>query len=150
MTQYDSEMHFRCALHYSISNATYLPFPQDFFDAVFHFGGCNHFSDLKRAGAEFARVVKPGGTVVYGDESVAPWLRGTEFEAIVCTNNPLFRHELPLATIPECARDGSWPTVSMSSRSAKGRGRRLSILTCRTRAGEAVPCALVILDASRA
>jgi ubiquinone/menaquinone biosynthesis C-methylase UbiE len=105
MTQYDSEMHFRCALHYSISNATYLPFPQDFFDAVFHFGGCNQFSDLKRAGAEFARVVKPGGTVVYGDESVAPWLRGTEFEAIVCTNNPLFRHELPLATIPECARD---------------------------------------------
>jgi ubiquinone/menaquinone biosynthesis C-methylase UbiE len=105
MTQYDSRMHFQCALHYCISNATYLPFPQDFFDAVFHFGGCNQFSDLKRASAEFARVVKPGGVVMYGDESVAPWLRGTEFEDIVCTNNPLFRHALPLDTIPECARD---------------------------------------------
>jgi ubiquinone/menaquinone biosynthesis C-methylase UbiE len=105
MMEYDSRMHFQCTLHYSISNATYLPFPQDFFDAVFHFGGCNQFSDLKRASAEFARVVKPGGMVLYGDESVAPWLRGTEFERIVCTNNPLFRHELPLDTIPECARD---------------------------------------------
>ena len=38
MTEYDREMHFKCALHYSISNATYMPFPSDFFDAVFHFG----------------------------------------------------------------------------------------------------------------
>jgi ubiquinone/menaquinone biosynthesis C-methylase UbiE len=105
MAQYDGSMHFTCMLHYSISNASYLPFPSDFFDAVFHFGGCNQFSDLKGTAAEFARVVKPGGTVLYGDESVAPWLRGTEFAGIVCTNNPLFRHELPLDTVPECARE---------------------------------------------
>src|SRR5262249_34953051 len=105
MMQYDAEMHFQCALHYSISNATYLPFPPNFFDAVFHFGGCNQFSDRKRASAEFARVVKLGGIVLYGDESVAPWLRGTEFGGIVSTNNPLFRHELPLDSVPACARD---------------------------------------------
>jgi ubiquinone/menaquinone biosynthesis C-methylase UbiE len=107
MAQYAQDMRFRCAIEYSVSNATYLPFPSDYFDAVFHFGGFNQFGDLKGAAAEFTRVTKPGGRVIYGDESVAPWLRGTEFERIVCTNNPLFRHDLPLATVPECARDVS-------------------------------------------
>jgi ubiquinone/menaquinone biosynthesis C-methylase UbiE len=107
MANYDNTMHFKCSLQYSISTANYLPFSPDFFDAVFHFGGCNQFSDLKGAAAEFARVVKPGGVVLYGDESVAPWLRGSEFAGIVCTNNPLFSHHLPLDTVPECARDAS-------------------------------------------
>jgi len=105
MAEYDRQMHFKCALYYSISNATYLPFPSEFFDAVFHFGGFNEFHDHKRAGEEFARVVKLGGTVLFGDESVGPWLRGTEFGGIVTTNNPLFNHELPLGSIPICARD---------------------------------------------
>jgi ubiquinone/menaquinone biosynthesis C-methylase UbiE len=105
MTEYDSRMHFKCGLHYSISNATYLPFPSNFFDAVFHFGGFNEFSDTKKTGEEFARVVKPGGTVLYGDESVGPWLRDIDFGKIVITNNPLFAHKLPLESIPACARD---------------------------------------------
>jgi ubiquinone/menaquinone biosynthesis C-methylase UbiE len=98
---------FKCGLSYSISNATYLPFPSDFFDAVFHFGGFNEFSDRKKSGEDFARVVKPGGTVLFGDESVGPWLRDIEFGKIVITNNPLFAHKLPLESIPACARDVS-------------------------------------------
>jgi ubiquinone/menaquinone biosynthesis C-methylase UbiE len=105
MAEYDEQMHFRCALHYSISNATYLPFLSDFFDTVFHFGGFNEFSDHRRTAAEFARVVKPGGAVLFGDESVGPWLRGTEFGGIVTTNNPLFNHKLPVESLPICARD---------------------------------------------
>jgi SAM-dependent methyltransferase len=105
MAEYDRQMHFKCAVHYSISNATYLPFPSEFFDAIFHFGGFNEFYDHKRTGEEFARVVKLGGMVLFGDESVGPWLRGTEFGGIVTTNNPLFNHELPLKSIPVCARD---------------------------------------------
>jgi ubiquinone/menaquinone biosynthesis C-methylase UbiE len=105
MTEYDRQMHFKCRLHYSISNATYLPFPSDFFDAVFHFGGFNEFSDTKKTCEEFARVVKPGGTVLFGDESVGPWLRDVDFGKIVTTNNPLFAHKLPLESIPVCARD---------------------------------------------
>ena len=105
MGEYDQEMDFSCGLHYFISNGAYLPFPDDVFDVVFHFGGFNQFGDLKRSAQEFARVTKIGGRVLYGDESVAPWLRGTEFERIVCTNNPLFSHHLPLETIPQCARD---------------------------------------------
>ncbi len=105
MTEYDREMHFKCGVHYSISNATYLPFPTNFFDAVFHFGGFNEFSDAKRTGEEFARVVKPDGTVLYGDESVGPWLRDVDFGKVVIANNPLFAHRLPLESIPVCARD---------------------------------------------
>jgi len=104
MAGHDNQMRFKCSLHYSISNATYLPFPSEFFDAVFHFGGFNEFSDHKRTCEEFARVVRPGGIVLFGDESVGPWLRGTEFDNIVSTNNPLFRHKLPIASIPICAR----------------------------------------------
>jgi ubiquinone/menaquinone biosynthesis C-methylase UbiE len=96
---------FDCKVHYSISNATYLPFEDDFFDAVFHFGGFNEFSDGKKTGAEFARVVKLGGTVLFGDESVGPWLRDADFGKIVITNNPLFAHKLPLDSIPLCARE---------------------------------------------
>jgi ubiquinone/menaquinone biosynthesis C-methylase UbiE len=107
MAERDQEMHFKCGLNYSISNATYLPFPSNFFDAVFHFGGFNEFSDHRRASAEFARVVKVGGTVLFGDESVGPWLRETEFGRIVTANNPLFNHKLPLDSIPDCARDVS-------------------------------------------
>jgi ubiquinone/menaquinone biosynthesis C-methylase UbiE len=105
MAAHNKQAHFRCALHYSIGNASYLPFPSDFFDAVFHFGGFNQFADHKRAGEEFARVVKPGGIVLFGDESLAPWLRRTEFGGIVTTNNLLFSHELPLESIPIGARD---------------------------------------------
>jgi ubiquinone/menaquinone biosynthesis C-methylase UbiE len=105
MAEYDKQMHFQCGLHYSISNATYLPFPSGFFDAVFHFGGFNEFSDHKRAAEEFARVVRPDGRILFGDESVGPWLRGTEFGGIVTTNNPLFKHQLPLEALPICARD---------------------------------------------
>jgi ubiquinone/menaquinone biosynthesis C-methylase UbiE len=105
MADYDSKLNFKCRLRYSISNAVYLPFDSGFFDAVFHFGGFNEFSDHKRAAEEFARVVKLGGKVLFGDESVGPWLRGTEFGGIVTTNNPLFNHELPLTSLPVCARE---------------------------------------------
>lgn len=98
---------FRCGLDYSVSNATALPFPDGAFDAVFHFGGFNQFGDQRKGAAELARVAKSGGRVVFGDEAVAPWLRGTEFDAIVTTNNALFKAEVPLSVLPEGARDVS-------------------------------------------
>jgi ubiquinone/menaquinone biosynthesis C-methylase UbiE len=96
---------FRCALEYSVSNAAHLPFADGFFDRVFHFGGLNQFGDIPRALAEATRVTRDGGRVVVGDEGVAPWLRGTEFDAVVTTNNALFRAEAPLAALPVCARE---------------------------------------------
>lgn len=105
MTARASDTPFACALEYSVSNARHLPFPSGFFDAVFHFGGLNQFGDIPGSVAELTRVTTVGGAVVVGDEAVAPWLKGTEFEAIVTTNNALFKAEAPLAALPECARD---------------------------------------------
>lgn len=105
MAEPDVALGSTCTLDYSVSNATSLPFPDRTFDAVFHFGGFNQFGDLKKGAGELARVTKTGGSVLFGDEAVAPWLKGTEFEAIVTTNNALFRAEVPLATLPESACD---------------------------------------------
>jgi ubiquinone/menaquinone biosynthesis C-methylase UbiE/uncharacterized protein YbaR (Trm112 family) len=100
-----SKRTFPCPVEYSVSSATRLPFADGTFDAVFHFGGFNQFGDLKAGAAELTRVAKPGGRIVVGDEAVAPWLRGTEYEAIVTTNNPLFKAEAPLDVLPIGARD---------------------------------------------
>jgi ubiquinone/menaquinone biosynthesis C-methylase UbiE len=49
-------------------NAAYLPFADDSFDAVFHFGGVKLFSEPERALDELVRVAKPGAVVAWGDE----------------------------------------------------------------------------------
>ena len=51
------------------------------------------------------RIVKKGGHVVFGDESLPPWLEGTEFGEVIITNNALYKHKVPLASLPENARD---------------------------------------------
>lgn len=94
-----------CCLHYFVSNATYLPFPDGYFDAVFHFGGFNNFGEQKKSLEEFSRVVRKGGKVVFGDESLPPWLEGTPFGEIVCNNNALFKHKVPLDSLPVNCRD---------------------------------------------
>lgn len=105
MAGYQTDLKLTCALDYSISSATSLPFPDNFFDVVFHFGGFNQFGDLKKGASELNRVAKMGGRVLFGDEAVAPWLKDSEFAKIVVTNNQLFDAEIPLDTLPEGARD---------------------------------------------
>jgi len=91
--------------HYSLGNAAYLPFPNNYFDAVYSFGGLGEFPDIKRSLSEMARVCKTGGRVVVGDESMPPWLRDTEFAKILITTNPQFTAEVPLEELPLEARD---------------------------------------------
>jgi ubiquinone/menaquinone biosynthesis C-methylase UbiE len=88
-----------------IGNATRLPFPDRYFDAAFHFGGLNLFSDRALALSEMARVVRVGGKVVVGDESMAPWLRGRTYGKILMNSNSLYRHESPISLLPESARE---------------------------------------------
>jgi SAM-dependent methyltransferase len=88
-----------------LSNASYLPFADDSFDAAFHFGGINTFGELRRALSEMTRVVRVGGKVVVGDEGVAPWLRRRLFGRILVKANPLYAHRPPLDAIPDNAAD---------------------------------------------
>jgi ubiquinone/menaquinone biosynthesis C-methylase UbiE/uncharacterized protein YbaR (Trm112 family) len=86
-------------------NVAQLPFADGYFDAAFHFGGLNLFPDIAASLAEMARVVKPGGQVVAGDEGVGPWLSNTDFAKILKNSNPLFEHAAPIDRVPVNARD---------------------------------------------
>jgi ubiquinone/menaquinone biosynthesis C-methylase UbiE len=90
-------------LYLSVSNASMLPHPDSYFDAAYHFGGINLFSDVKSAIHEMARVVKVGGKVVIGDEGVAPWLKENEYGKVAIRNNKLWALEPPLPLLPETA-----------------------------------------------
>ncbi|MBV8332355.1 MAG: class I SAM-dependent methyltransferase [Candidatus Eremiobacteraeota bacterium] len=92
-------------LSFLISNGIYLPFADDSFDAVFHFGGLNMFSDIRRGLSEMARVVRPGGRVVVGDESVPPWLRETNFGKVLIATSSHYGARLPLEEMPVAARE---------------------------------------------
>ncbi|MCL4562162.1 MAG: methyltransferase domain-containing protein [Chloroflexi bacterium] len=51
-----------------LGNAEQLPFKDEVFDSVFHFGGINFFNDRKKAIAEMIRVARPGTKIVISDE----------------------------------------------------------------------------------
>ena len=89
---------------FSASDATNLPFEDNFFDAAYHFGGLNLFSDIQKGIFEMDRVVKAGGQVLICDEGIAPWLKETELGKMLIKNNPLYAYEAPLSLIPQNAR----------------------------------------------
>jgi len=89
---------------YCLSNATYLPYPDRYFDAVYSFGALGEFSDIKSSLAEMVRVSKVGAKIVVGDESIPPWLRETEFAKILITTNKQFLVKVPLEEMPVEAR----------------------------------------------
>ena len=91
-------------LHFSLSDATNLPFADGFFDAAYHFGGINLFPDIAKGIAEMNRVVKPGGNIVIGDEGLAPWLTDTDLGRMLINNNSLYAYGAPLSALPMSAR----------------------------------------------
>jgi len=52
-----------------MGTAEHLPFQDEFFDVVFHFGGINFFNDKTAAIYEMIRVARPGTKFVIGDEN---------------------------------------------------------------------------------
>ncbi len=95
---------FEIKTSFCLSNAGYLPYPDNYFDATYSFGAMGEFSDKKRALREMVRVTKIGGKIVFGDESVPEWLRKTEFYNILKKTNPMFSEKIPLEEMPIEAR----------------------------------------------
>lgn len=95
----------KAASAYFVGNGAYLPFANGTFDSVFHFGGINEFSEKQKAIDEMVRVTRPGGRVVFGDESASPWLAGKQFGKVIRNANPLYNHKPPLHMLPDNAQD---------------------------------------------
>jgi ubiquinone/menaquinone biosynthesis C-methylase UbiE len=92
-------------IHFSVSDATSLPFTDGYFDVAYHFGGINLFSDIGKGLGEMNRVVKDGGRVLISDEGMAPWLMDTVYGKMLINNNPLYACTIPLQHLPKTARN---------------------------------------------
>ena len=91
------------------ADAEELPFDDASFDLVFGHAVLHHVPDLGRAFAEFARVLRPGGTLAfcgepsrYGDVIAAAPKRGARLVA------PLWRRIIGAPPRPSRARDGRY------------------------------------------
>jgi ubiquinone/menaquinone biosynthesis C-methylase UbiE/uncharacterized protein YbaR (Trm112 family) len=87
------------------ASACELPFEDNTFDALYCFAGVGHFPSIAKGLSEMARVVKPGGKVVFCEKNVPEWLRETTYGKILINNNPMFAYEVPLKHIPVVARN---------------------------------------------
>ncbi len=86
-------------------SACNLPFEDNSFDRLFCFAGVGHFPSVEKGLKEMARVVKPGGKVVFCEKNVPEWLRHTTYGKILINNNPMFVYDVPLRYIPVEARN---------------------------------------------
>ncbi len=96
---------FDCDVEYFLSSAAHLPLPAAAVDCVYTFGAFNVFPDRRGCLEAITRIVRKGGRIVFGDESLAPWLRTTEYGATLLDANPLYADPVPIDVLPECARD---------------------------------------------
>ena len=84
-------------------NAQYLPFADNSFDALYHFGGVNLFNDPQKAISEFIRVVRKDGIVSWGDEGFSENYSNELRKKIMLRVNPGFSKPHPV--IPDSVYD---------------------------------------------
>jgi ubiquinone/menaquinone biosynthesis C-methylase UbiE len=77
------------------ANGQYLPFAENSFDALFHFGGINLFNEPERAIQEFMRVVKKGGMVSWGDEGFSGDYKDGWRKSVLTRMNPGYLKNRP-------------------------------------------------------
>jgi ubiquinone/menaquinone biosynthesis C-methylase UbiE/uncharacterized protein YbaR (Trm112 family) len=92
-------------MEHVVASACAIPFADNTFDSLYCFAGVGHFPDIAKGLSEMARVVKPGGKVVFCEKNVPDWLRDTEYGKICINNNPMFADPVPLKYIPVEARN---------------------------------------------
>lgn len=90
-------------IHLVHGNAQHLPFADNSFDALFHFGGVNLFNDPDKAISEFIRVTKKDGIVSWGDEGFSPNYKNERRKKIMLRVNPGFSKPRP--EIPDSVYD---------------------------------------------
>ncbi len=90
-------------VHLIHGNAQFLPFENNSFDALFHFGGINLFNDPQKAISEFVRVVKKDGIVSWGDEGISKNYSNKLRKKIAIKINPGFAKPHPV--IPDSVYD---------------------------------------------
>jgi len=76
-------------------NGQHLPFADNSFDVLFHFGGVNLFNDPNTAIKEFIRVVQKGGIVSWGDEGFSPNYPEGRRKRILTKMNPGYLKSRP-------------------------------------------------------
>ena len=89
-----------CLVH---GNGQYLPFADNSFDALFHFGGINLFNDPAKAIEEFVRVIKKDGILAWGDEGFSPSYPDGMKKKILTRINPGYLRARP--AIPDTVTD---------------------------------------------
>jgi ubiquinone/menaquinone biosynthesis C-methylase UbiE len=87
------------------SDAEHLPFRDDAFDAVLHFGAITLFGDEKAAIDEMVRVAKPGARVVIGDVGVSPRRRGSLRGKVAVWVNARYGEEPPMQFVAQHASE---------------------------------------------
>ena len=84
-------------------NAQFLPFADNSFDVLYHFGGINLFNDPQKAISEFIRVVKKDGIVSWGDEGFSDTYKHERRKKMMLKINPGFTKPRPV--IPDSVYD---------------------------------------------
>lgn len=87
-------------IHLIRADACYLPFAENSFDAILHFGGINMFGDRKRALAEMVRVAKPGAPILVSDEGMSEARRKSWIGRRAAALNSLNLCRAPFDLIP--------------------------------------------------
>ena len=77
------------------ADAQHLPFADESFDALFHFGGVNLFNAPAQALSEFVRVVRSGGLVAWGDELMDKSFKHPIGRRVLPLMNPGFKKTPP-------------------------------------------------------
>jgi ubiquinone/menaquinone biosynthesis C-methylase UbiE len=97
------------------AEAETLPFPDQSFDLVFGHAVLHHIPDLERAFSEFARVLRPGGTLAFcGEPSRYGDLLATIPKRTALLAAPLWRRAM------RAAPRGSYPDAEPNGHSLEG------------------------------
>lgn len=89
-----------------LGDAMSLPFQPDRFDVVLSYGAVNGLTDPVKAIEEMARVVKPGGTLLFLDEQMyegATRVERAYFRRVLSSHNVI--HHCPVEAMPQSLTD---------------------------------------------